>query len=69
MHTYKHTRNAVCRPSGGMSNPLIQCQLGQGPQHRQACRLAFWESERNKYESRGIRKQLNNHRVPLLRAQ
>lgn len=50
-HTQAH--NAVCCPSGRMSNLLIQHWQGQGPQHNEAYRAAFWESEENKYESWG----------------
>lgn len=50
-HTHTHAHNAVCCPSGRMSNLLIQHWQGQGPQHNEAHRAAFWESEENKYES------------------
>jgi len=29
-----HARTACCPSGGTMSNPLIQCWRGQGPQHR-----------------------------------
>lgn len=46
-----HTHSVICCHCGRMSNPMIQCWQRQGPQHSEARRAAFWESEQNKYES------------------